>query len=477
MKKMIVFFVICFSMSQFINAQTYYPNINSQSEKNLKIRKVERNSSSTIIEFEYFRTESKGIYIYLNPPNSDGAYYIQASGIKFLLLGTEGIANKDAITIAYPNKKVTFSAIFEALPKSITKFDLIEGASGLWNFYGIDIGNSENSDANPDKIISSSKTTDTLYYDSEWIGVEMSGAASFYRIINLDSNGNISGLVKDYYITGELQGKGDALFIDRYDDRNSKWKGITYIYSKTGETLSETDADKLCKSYYKDGKTFLYYVHNGISVTMHLSIERTYGKYYVAYVAIENLTGKSFNFNPTTITAIMIKNGTETYGKVLSANEYIRKVNNRQAWNAVLVAFGESSSANQAGYSNSTTTSTTSGYTNSYGSASGYYGNTYGSVSGSSSTYGSATSRSNTQSYNGAANYAAQQNAQQNINNYQNQQYQIQNVLNQGYLKLNTIDNEQRIVGQINIKYESAVEIKVTIPLNGVNYDFWWTFN
>ncbi|SDD23331.1 hypothetical protein [Williamwhitmania taraxaci] len=477
MNKMILFFVICFSISQFINAQTYYPNINSQSEKNLKIKKVERSSSSTIIEFEYFRTESKGIYIYLNPPNSDGAYYIQANGIKFLLLSTEGIANKDAITIAYPNKQITFSAIFEPLPKSITKFDLIEGATGTWNFYGIDNSNSDNSKTNPDKINFSSKTTDTLYYDSKWKGVDTRGTASFYRIINLDNNSNISGLVKDYYITGELQGKGDALFIDRYDDSNSKWKGIVYTYSKNGETLSETDMDKLCKSYYKDGKTFQYYVHNGISVTMHLSIERTYGKYYVAYVAIENLTGKSFNFNPETITAIMIKSGTETSGEVLSANEYMRKVNNRQAWNAALVAFGESSAANQAGYSSSTTTSSTSGYANSYGSASGYYGNTYGSVYGSSSTYGSATSRSNTQSYNGAANYAAQQNAQQNINNFQNQQYQIQNVLNQGYLKLNTIDNEQRIVGQININYKSADKIKVTIPVNGVNYDFWWNNN
>lgn len=474
---MIVFFVIYFSMSQFINAQTYYPNINSQSEKNLKIKKVERNSSSTIIEFEYTRTESEGIYIYLSPPNSDGAYYIQANGIKFLLLSTEGIANKDAVTIAYPNKHVVFSAIFEPLPKSITKFDLIEGISGTWNFYGVDISNSNNSNTKPEKIISSSKTSDTLYFDSKWKGVKTRGAAAFYRIINLDSNGNISGLVKDYYITGELQGKGEALYIDRYDDKNSKWKGIVYTYSKTGEILSETDVDKLSKTYYKDGKAFQYYVHNGISVTMHLSIERTYGKYYVAYVAIENLTGKSFNFDPSTITAILIKSGTKTSGEVLSANEYMKKVNNRQAWNAALVAFGESSAANQAGYSSSSTTSTTSGYSNSYGSVSGYYGNTYGSVSGSSSTYGSATTRSNTQSYDGAANYAAHQKAQQNINDYQNQQYQIRNVLNQGYLKLNTIDNEQRIVGQINIKYKSADKVQVTIPVNGVNYDFWWNNN
>jgi len=256
---------------------------------------------------------------------------------------------------------------------------------------------------------------------------------------------------------------------EMYFDKNMK------SAKKTQNTNTEKNSGrKEIKSYYKDGKTYQYYVHNGISVTMHLSIEKNYGKYYVAYISIENLTGKSFNFNPNNIKAVYIKNEEYYTGEVLSSNEYIRKVNNRQAWNAALVAFGESYSANQAGYSSSSTTSTTSGYSNSYGSASGYYGDTYGSVYGSSSTYGSSTTRSNTQSYDGAANYAAQQNAQRNISNYQNQQYQIKSVLNQGYLKLNTLDNEQRMVGYVNIKYRSTDKVKVTIPVNGENYDFWW---
>lgn len=250
-----------------------------------------------------------------------------------------------------------------------------------------------------------------------------------------------------------------------YFDKNMKTQN-------TNAAINSGQKEK--KSYYKDGKTYQYYVHNGISVTMHLSIENNYGKYYVAYISIENLTGKSFNFNPNYIKAVFTKNEKYYTGEVLSSNEYMRKVNNRQAWNAALVAFGESYSANQAGYSSSSTTSTTSGYSNSYGSASGYYGNTYGSVYGSSSTYGSSTTRSTTQSYDGAANYAAQQNAQRNISNYQNQQYQIKSVLNQGYLKLNTLDNEQRMVGYVNVKYRSADKVKITIPVNGVNYDFLW---
>jgi hypothetical protein len=478
MNKMNVFFVICFSISQLINAQTYYPNINSQSERNLKINKIERNSSNTLIEFEYFRTESKGIYIYLNPPNSDGAYYIQANGIKFLLLNTEGIANKDGITIAYPNKKLTFSAVFEPLPKSITKFDLIEGSTGTWNFHGIDINNSDNFVAKEKVATNISKTVDTLYYDSNWKGVATRPSASFYRVINLDNYGNISGLINDYYITGEIQGKGDAVFIDRYDDSKSKWKGIVYTYSKTGEILSETDIDKLNrtrKTYYKDGKTIQYYDYNGIKVAMHLSIERTYGKYYVAYISITNLTGNSFDFNPSQIIAKFSKRGMEYDGKVYTNSEYMKRVSNRQAWNAALVAYGESSAANNAGYSSSSSYSNTSGYSTTSGSSSGYYGNTYGSVSGTSSTYSNSSTYGTTNSYNGATQYAAQQNAQNNINNHMNQQYQIKRSLNQGYLKMNTISNEQEIFGQVNIKYKNVEEIEIIVPVNGENYIFNWS--
>jgi len=77
-------------------------------------------------------------------------------------------------------------------------------------------------------------------------------------------------------------------------------------------------------------------------------------------------------------------------------------------------------------------------------------------------------------SYNSAENTMVNQNAQNNINNLKNEQYQIKNELNSGYLKLNTIFNEERIYGQVNIVFKQANKIKVTIPINGVGYDFLW---
>jgi len=473
MKKKMLQFLICLSFSQLVNAQSYFPNMSSQSEKNLKIIKVERNPSNTIVQFEYISDETTGRYVLLSSPNTSGAYYIQSNGIKFNLMSTEGIANKDGITAAYPNRPIRFSAIFEPLPSSIRKFDLIEGASGTWHFYGVE-------------LLSKSNATD-INTDNSSITSPANSSASYYLVLTakgfLRNKADVFADVIYEIPEGSQVGvysKENSYFKVNFNGYTGYLSELICRSSNNSNAVNSSDASKEvqkkeCKSFYKDGKTFQYYVHNGISITMHLSKEKNYGRYFIAYISIENLTGKSFNFIPDEITALYESSKKVNSGEVLSSDEYLRKVNNRQAWNAALMAFGETSSANQAGYSATSTTARTSSYSNSYGSASGYYGNTYGSVSGTSQTYGTSTTVSKTQSYNGAANYAAQQNARQNINNYQEQQYQIKSVLDKGYLKLNTIENEQRIVGQINIKYVKAENITVTIPVNGVNYEFLWS--
>jgi S1-C subfamily serine protease len=126
--------------SNIVFGQTYYnPKCISQTTVNLKITKINCADNSTTIEFEYITTDSKSIYIFLNPPNTDGALYIKADGKTYKLLSTSGIGNTDRITPAYTNKPVNFSATFDAIPKTIKQFDLIEGISGSWNFHGIQL--------------------------------------------------------------------------------------------------------------------------------------------------------------------------------------------------------------------------------------------------------------------------------------------------------------------------------------------------
>lgn len=153
-KKIKLILGIFLFLTQTTFGQTYnYPKCNSQADTDLKIVKVTRGDNSTIIDFEYIRSEAKGIYIFLSPPNTDGAYYIKADGNIYKLTSTYGIGNSDGITGASQYKPINFSATFEAIPKTVTQFDLIEGGStGSWHFYGIQLNSTQSSTEECDNI-------------------------------------------------------------------------------------------------------------------------------------------------------------------------------------------------------------------------------------------------------------------------------------------------------------------------------------
>ena len=207
---------------------------------------------------------------------------------------------------------------------------------------------------------------------------------------------------------------------------------------------------KTMQSFIKDGQPVEYYSYNGINISLALSEQRQYGKYYVAYITIENLTGHPFNFFTSTIQATYTRKNKETNGIVLTNAEYMKIVNRRQAWNTAINTYNENSAARGAGYSYSNSNSRISAYNQ------------------------TATINSNSRTYNAANGYIAQQNAQNNINNFQNEQQQIKSVLNQGYLKDNTIDNQQKIIGYVNIKFEKSDKITINVPVNGEVFSFYW---
>lgn len=116
------------------------PSFTSRTDNNLAIRKISVSDKNTIVEFIYTRSQSNGIYILLNPPNSTGAYYILAdNGKKYNLISTDGIGNRDGVTAAEYNRPVFFTAVFEPIPVHVLKIDLIEGSLNSWNFYGINL--------------------------------------------------------------------------------------------------------------------------------------------------------------------------------------------------------------------------------------------------------------------------------------------------------------------------------------------------
>jgi len=226
----------------------------------------------------------------------------------------------------------------------------------------------------------------------------------------------------------------------------------------------------------KDGSLLQYYKHKGLVLFLTLYIDKQYGKYYQAWIDVQNLTGKSILISPNNITAktvILKKKNQEIKNlQVLSYENYMKKVNRSQKWSAFAVAFGNAMAASNAGYSYSTTNTKVTGYSKTHGSASGYVGNVYGSASGYSSTYSTAYGRSTTTSYNGAAAYAAQQDAAQNTNAYMQNQYEIKSKLSKGYAKANTIPNQTEFMGYVNIKYTDTNNITISIPINGGVYLF-----
>jgi hypothetical protein len=229
--------------------------------------------------------------------------------------------------------------------------------------------------------------------------------------------------------------------------------------------------------YFDDGQQIYYYKYNGAIISALVSVERNYGKYYQANILIQNLSGRDRTFKPSLIYAKLTQNGEVFKRNALSHDEYIKKVNNRQSWAALAVAFSEGMAASNAGYSNTYSSYSSSGHSNTYGSASGYVGGNYGSIYGSSNTYSSTYGTSYSRAYDGAAAYAAQQNANRNVANYTGQQYQIKNQISQGYAKIHTINNETEYLGYVNIKYTKADEMKLVIPFNNTDYTFSYLFN
>ena len=240
--------------------------------------------------------------------------------------------------------------------------------------------------------------------------------------------------------------------------------------------------------FYKDGSVVEYYLEDGLKVAFLLSYDENYGKYFQANLIIQNLTGRDINLKPENLYC-KIELDEVVEGNVLSYEQYLKKVKNRQGWNAFLVGFSESLAAASAGYSASHTNTNSSTVSNSQISVDGISksveigvsgnnvygiaGKTYTSAYGSAYSYSNTQTKSSTASYSGTDAYWANQNARKNIANFNNQQFEIKKTLSEGYVKLNTIKNETEYQAFFNIEYiKKAKCIEVVIPINGKEYPF-----
>lgn len=100
----------------------------------------------------------------------------------------------------------------------------------------------------------------TEYFDDKWNRCKK-GDASYYRLITYVAQNRPKGLVKDYYISGQIQSEFFAVYLDYDDDGKSFYEGEETWYHKNG-TIEQ-------KRYYYNnkinGKNSFYYDNGKVS--------------------------------------------------------------------------------------------------------------------------------------------------------------------------------------------------------------------
>ncbi len=82
------------------------------------------------------------------------------------------------------------------------------------------------------------------FFNADWKQCD-SAVASYYRLVTYDDKGTPVGVVRDYFISGEIQWEGRFSYLDKYDSYNSKHEGECIWFYK--------NAKKQTSSYYSNG--------------------------------------------------------------------------------------------------------------------------------------------------------------------------------------------------------------------------------
>ena len=249
----------------------------------------------------------------------------------------------------------------------------------------------------------------------------------------------------DYYVVSNQNGQVVKL---RFSDNQPFW---------------ESPSPSEIKVEYQDGKTWQYYVKNGLTVAQTNTLSDAYGKWYQIDIVITNNSMLPIEFDPASdIEAYSVdKRGKNTDLDVYSYDGYAKKVKRAQNWQTFGVALAHGLTSAAAGYSTSTTNTTT------------HY-NRYPNNNYRSGSSGSTYTTSRTVTYDAAAAYRAQVLSQNRMAEFSNNQLNMQNAIQKGYLKKNTINPGQTIAGYVNIQRIKGVSVYVTLNIYDAEYEYRW---
>lgn len=392
-------------------------------------------------------------------------------------------------------------------------------------------------------ISASSQNTpqiDTIYYDKNWKVSPAKQFADYYSVIlNTTVQDSVLTKCRNYYISGELQGEGDCIYLDRHDHTKTIWDGTFITYYKNGSiekylTLKngvlngkcvEFDKENLkCisaeyvdgkpkndyyemfeqngsygkfklsdnsliweqpsildkKEFFSHGERVQYYQNNGLTIAVSLNAVRDYGKYYKLSIIINNKSYGTVNFDMNRIYSSLTDYNTNIIPvRVLRSFEYEKKIRNRQNAIRALYALGETYNASKAGYSASHTNiqSTYGGHSHyaGGGAVAGSGGYAIGGYAGSSSYVGGSNTNISTYSYNGMAAYQAQIIASNRIAAFGREQLEERIEKIQNYVESETIFPGNTLSGYFLVKYRAGAYLSINIIIDGITYKFYWS--
>lgn len=116
----------------------------------------------------------------------------------------------------------------------------------------------------------------TIFYDENWRITKNRNSAYFYRLVTFLSTNKVKdNLIKDFFITGELQNKYYAEYVDVNDSSLDIREGEDIIYFQNGNVSNQS----FFKNGKKNGKEISYFEDGSIKSTVNFMNGLEEGKY------------------------------------------------------------------------------------------------------------------------------------------------------------------------------------------------------
>lgn len=221
------------------------------------------------------------------------------------------------------------------------------------------------------------------------------------------------------------------------------------------------------------GNSFQCHSKNGIDIGICAGEVQEYGKYIRYNIIIQNNLPFNIDINPELFySKILTKKQEVIDNKVLTYEDYQRKVKNQQTWGMIGMGLAMAGEMVNSGMSSSTTTST-SNYNGNYSNYAydnyGNYVNSYGNQ------FGSVTTTTNTTTYDAALAY--QQNAMIAEKYDRNVQmfFDDRITISENYLRTHTLGPGEVLTGYILSERPYKNEtLYLMIPFKNITYTFSW---